>query len=207
VREIPRSERAEGVLPRRPGPHRRPLLLETVVIDVEGLTEDDGGTPIKYTRELGEKAAARSGLSRVHGRRGLCRLGGRAAPQGRPGDSRQKTDRRPDLAAGLGRQDRRHRAGGDRGGPPARPALRRQPRRSVRHLVFEAHAFRELSTDRPVGFDRGAIPWRSIDAFAEALRPGWRRFRSPGRIIRAMDAAYLAHYQSSKSSRQNDALA
>jgi hypothetical protein len=25
------------------------LLFETVVIDVEGLTEDDGKTPVKYT--------------------------------------------------------------------------------------------------------------------------------------------------------------
>jgi len=31
------------------------LLLETVVIDVEGLTEDDGKTPVAYSRELGQQ--------------------------------------------------------------------------------------------------------------------------------------------------------
>lgn len=61
------------------------------------------------------------------------------------------------------------------------------------HLVFEAHAFRELSTDRPIGFDRGAIPWRSIDAFAGRYGLVGDEFDRLAGIIRAMDAAYLAH--------------
>jgi len=36
------------------------------------------------------------------------------------------------------------------------------------HLSFEALAFRELSSDRPAAFDRGAIRCRSIDAYARA---------------------------------------
>src|SRR6185503_16651078 len=54
VREIPRGDRVEGVAPGDQDRIAGRLLLETVVIDVEGLTEDDGKTPIKYTRELGE---------------------------------------------------------------------------------------------------------------------------------------------------------
>ena len=55
VREIPRAERAEGVSPADQDRIAGKLLLETVVLDVEGLTEDDGMTPIKYTKELGAK--------------------------------------------------------------------------------------------------------------------------------------------------------
>jgi hypothetical protein len=55
VREIPRTERAEGVSPDDQDRIAGRLLLETVVLDVEGLTEDDNVTPIKYTKELGEK--------------------------------------------------------------------------------------------------------------------------------------------------------
>lgn len=55
VREIPRTQRAEGVSPDDQDRIAGKLLLETVVLDVDGLTEDDGVTPIKYTRELGAK--------------------------------------------------------------------------------------------------------------------------------------------------------
>jgi len=55
VREIPRGDRVEGVAPVDQDRIAGRLLLDTVVIDVEGLTEDDGTTPIRYTRELGEK--------------------------------------------------------------------------------------------------------------------------------------------------------
>lgn len=55
VREIPRSDRVEGVAPAEQDRIAGRLLLETVVIDVEGLTEDDGTTPIKYSREVGEQ--------------------------------------------------------------------------------------------------------------------------------------------------------
>lgn len=61
------------------------------------------------------------------------------------------------------------------------------------HLAFEAYAFRELSTDRPVGLDRGVIPWRSIDAFAERYGLVGDDFDRLVGIIRAMDVAYLAH--------------
>lgn len=54
VREIPRHERAEGVSPGDQDRIAGKLLLETVVLDVEGLTDDDG-TPIKYSRALGEQ--------------------------------------------------------------------------------------------------------------------------------------------------------
>lgn len=53
VREIPRTERVEGVAPADQDRIAGRLLLETVVIDVDGLTEEDGKTPLKYTKELG----------------------------------------------------------------------------------------------------------------------------------------------------------
>jgi hypothetical protein len=55
VREIPRAERIEGVSPSDQDRIAGMLLLETVVLDVEGLTEDDETTPITYTKELGKK--------------------------------------------------------------------------------------------------------------------------------------------------------
>lgn len=55
VREIPRSDRADGVPPADQDRIAGRLLLETVVLDVEGLTEDDGVTPLKYTKELGKQ--------------------------------------------------------------------------------------------------------------------------------------------------------
>jgi hypothetical protein len=55
VREIPLGERVEGVSPTEQDRIAGRLLLETVVLDVEGLTEDDGKTPLKYTREIGEQ--------------------------------------------------------------------------------------------------------------------------------------------------------
>jgi hypothetical protein len=53
VREIPKADRLEGVSPQDQDRIAGTLLLKTVVLDVEGLTEDDGTTPIKYTAELG----------------------------------------------------------------------------------------------------------------------------------------------------------
>ena len=55
VREIPRADRLEGVSAADQDRIAGRLLLETVVLDVEGLTEEDGKTPLKYTRELGEQ--------------------------------------------------------------------------------------------------------------------------------------------------------
>ncbi|WP_223967770.1 hypothetical protein [Bradyrhizobium sp. RD5-C2] len=55
VRQIPTGDRAEGLSPEDQDRIAGTLLLETVVMDVDGLTEDDGKTPMKYTRELGEQ--------------------------------------------------------------------------------------------------------------------------------------------------------
>jgi hypothetical protein len=56
IREVPRDRRPAGVLsPADEDQINGKLLLETVVIDIEGITEDDEVTPIKYTRDLGEK--------------------------------------------------------------------------------------------------------------------------------------------------------
>jgi hypothetical protein len=54
VREIPRAERIEGVSPKEQDRIAGQLLLQTVVLDVEGL-EDDDNKPLAYTRELGAK--------------------------------------------------------------------------------------------------------------------------------------------------------
>ena len=76
VREIPRAERIEGVSPKEQDRIAGQLLSQTVVLDVEGL-EDDDNKPLAYTRELGAQ------LLLDPGRCGLCRLDRRAAPQGR----------------------------------------------------------------------------------------------------------------------------
>jgi hypothetical protein len=55
VREIPRADRAEGVSPADQDRIAGTLLLETVVLDVQGLTEDDGKTPITYSKALGRQ--------------------------------------------------------------------------------------------------------------------------------------------------------
>src|SRR3569833_3710542 len=55
IREIPRADRLEGLKPADQDRIMGTLLLETVVIDVEGLTEDDGKTPVAYSRELGQQ--------------------------------------------------------------------------------------------------------------------------------------------------------
>jgi hypothetical protein len=54
VREIPRSQRIEGISPADQDRIAGQLLLDTIVCDVDGLIEDDGKTPIKYTKELGK---------------------------------------------------------------------------------------------------------------------------------------------------------
>lgn len=55
VREIPRTERAEGLSPKDQDRIAGRLLLDTIVLDIEGITEEDEVTPIKYTKELGSK--------------------------------------------------------------------------------------------------------------------------------------------------------
>lgn len=54
TREIPRSDRIEGVKPAEQDRILATLLLETVLIDWDGMTEDDETTPIAYTRDLGK---------------------------------------------------------------------------------------------------------------------------------------------------------
>lgn len=67
------------------------------------------------------------------------------------------------------------------------------------HLVPDAAAFAALSSDRPGGMDRGAIPWRSIHFYAERYGLVHDDFDRLARILRAMDAAYLAYFQNSDS--------
>lgn len=54
VREIPRSVRTEGVSPEDQDRIAGRLLLETVVQDVQGLT-DENDAPLPWSRELAEK--------------------------------------------------------------------------------------------------------------------------------------------------------
>ncbi len=56
IREVPRERRPGGII--APADEDRingTLMLETVVIDIEGITENDEVTPIPYTKELGAK--------------------------------------------------------------------------------------------------------------------------------------------------------
>jgi len=62
-------------------------------------------------------------------------------------------------------------------------------------LGFEWSAFANLSTDRPVAFDRGQIPWSSIDAYAARYGLVFDDFDRFVRLVRAMDAAYLAWFK------------
>ena len=63
----------------------------------------------------------------------------------------------------------------------------------ISHLLLEWEAFGQLSTDRPVGLIRGAIPWSSIDRYAARYRIEGEGFERFCRLIRAMDAAYVSH--------------
>ncbi|WP_316172411.1 hypothetical protein [Bradyrhizobium sp. SZCCHNRI2049] len=53
IREIPRAQRLEGLAPKDQDRILGRLLLETVVLDVEGLEDDNG--PMAYSRALGEQ--------------------------------------------------------------------------------------------------------------------------------------------------------
>lgn len=55
VREIPMSDRIDGLSIADQDRVTGTLLVETVILDIDGLTEDDEVTPIKYTKELGKK--------------------------------------------------------------------------------------------------------------------------------------------------------
>jgi hypothetical protein len=47
------THRVEGLSPEEQDRIASTLLLETVVIDVDGLIEEVGTTPLKYTKDLG----------------------------------------------------------------------------------------------------------------------------------------------------------
>lgn len=69
------------------------------------------------------------------------------------------------------------------------------------HLLFEWEAFGALSTDRPVGLERGAIPWSSIDRFAQRYGIDGDEFARFLRLIRAMDAAYLGYFRTKQNAQ------
>jgi hypothetical protein len=54
TREVPRSARIDGLSPSDQDRIVGTLLLETVLIDVQGL-QDEVGEPLPYSRELGQK--------------------------------------------------------------------------------------------------------------------------------------------------------
>src|SRR5215468_5320837 len=68
------------------------------------------------------------------------------------------------------------------------------------HLLLEWEAFAQLSTDRPVGLTRGAIPWSSIDRYAARHGIDGDDFNRFCALIRAMDAAYLAYFKDKQPS-------
>jgi hypothetical protein len=55
LREIPRGQRVSGLSVADQDRITVKLLVETVVLDIDGMTEDDDVTPIKYTKDLGAK--------------------------------------------------------------------------------------------------------------------------------------------------------
>lgn len=72
-------------------------------------------------------------------------------------------------------------------------ASREDPDEAVR---FVWDAFWNLTTDRPVGFATGPIPWGSIDRYAVRHRiDGADAFERFLALIRAMDGAYLDHLE------------
>lgn len=54
TRELPRASRVDGLSPADQDRIVGTLLLQTVLIDVQGL-EDEVGAPLPYSRELGQK--------------------------------------------------------------------------------------------------------------------------------------------------------
>jgi hypothetical protein len=53
AREIPQAQRLKGISPADQDRIAGRLLLETIVCDVDGLTNDDG-SPMLYTKEVGK---------------------------------------------------------------------------------------------------------------------------------------------------------
>jgi hypothetical protein len=143
VREIPRAERIEGVSPQEQDRIAGRLLLETVVLDVEGL-EDDDNKPLAYTRELGAQLLLDPEFGPMQDR--SSRSAARSTRS-----STQNTDRRPGLAARLGRDVRHHRCGGAiRRRAAADAAMCGDPHRSALAFIARMGSLR-AALDRSAG--------------------------------------------------------
>lgn len=56
IRDIPKSARVDGAIkPADQDYINGVLALETIVIDIDGITEDDEVTPLKYSKEIGQQ--------------------------------------------------------------------------------------------------------------------------------------------------------
>jgi hypothetical protein len=60
-------------------------------------------------------------------------------------------------------------------------------------LMSDWRAFWALSTDRPSGLAQGAIPWSSLDRYAQRYAIAGDEFDRFVAMMRAMDAAFLAY--------------
>jgi hypothetical protein len=72
-------------------------------------------------------------------------------------------------------------------------------------LRFVWDAFWNLTTDRPVGFATGPIPWTAVDRYAARHRiDGADAFERFLAVIRAMDGAYLDHLEREREKARKD---
>jgi hypothetical protein len=81
-------------------------------------------------------------------------------------------------------------------------ANREDPDEAVR---FAWDAFWHLTTDRPVGFVTGPIPWTAVDRYAARHRidsaDAFERFHA---LIRAMDGTYLDHLERARKDKPDN---
>lgn len=81
-------------------------------------------------------------------------------------------------------------------------AARQDPDEALR---FVWDAFWNLSTDRPVGFATGPIPWSAVDRYAGRHRlEGADSFQRFLDLIRSMDGAYLEHLEREREKARKD---
>jgi len=69
---------------------------------------------------------------------------------------------------------------------------------------FWYNAFLDLSTDRPVGFGEGPIPWSSIECYADAFRLRDLDREDLHFHVRSLDKAYLKFKADKASSKTTD---